>query len=224
MRSVQRAAVLLLSAGLTLGVATAPGAVATAPVPRDGAPYERLQHPQPVRDPAVREVVEVFWYGCYHSQLLEQPLEAWAARQPSDVVLRRLPAVWPGESDQTVERGHARLYFTLERLGEVDRLQLAVFHAVRDEGRDLTTEDGAAGWAALQGVDPQRFRTAYESDEVGRETAQAPADLARYETAELPTVVVQGTYRTGPTLAGGVEAMPAVLDDLLKQVQPAAKH
>ncbi|MDH6136465.1 thiol:disulfide interchange protein DsbA [Kitasatospora sp. MAA4] len=212
MRSVFRIAALLVSAGLTLGVASTPGSAAAAA----SDPYVRLQHPQPVADPAHREVVEVFWYGCEHSRLLEQPLESWAAHRPSDVVLHRIPAVWSDNADQDVQRAHARLFYTLDRLGEVDRLQLAVFHAVQAEGLDLTTEDLAAGWAAGQQVDVQRFRAAYESDVVGRETAQASKELARYEVTELPSLVVQGSYRTGPTQAGGVDRMPAVLDDLLQ--------
>ncbi|WP_329561856.1 thiol:disulfide interchange protein DsbA/DsbL [Kitasatospora sp. NBC_01266] len=217
MKPVTRAAVLLLSVAGTLG-ATVPASNAVSA----DTSYVSLQHPQPVRETAKREVVEVFWYGCVHSQLLEQPLEQWAARQPSDVVLRRLPAVWPGESDQTVERGHARLYYTLDRLGQVDRLQLAVFHAVRDENRDLTTEDAAADWAASQGVDRKSFTTAYESDQVRQEVAQAPDDLKRYEITELPSAVVQGQYLTSPTRAGGVDAVPQVIDQLLERVR--TKH
>ncbi len=216
MKYVPRAAVLLLSATLTLGAA--PTGVTAAPA-REGEGYVRLRHPQPVRDPAVREVVEVFWYGCEHSELLERPLEEWAARQPADVVLRRLPAVWPGTSDQTVQRAHARLYFTLDRLGEAARLQSAVFHAVREEHLDLTTEEAAARWAGHQQLDPARFRTAYESDQVRQQVDQAPQDLARYEVGELPSTVVQGTYLASPTLTGGVAGLPAVLDQLLREVK-----
>ncbi|WP_344445832.1 thiol:disulfide interchange protein DsbA/DsbL, partial [Kitasatospora nipponensis] len=187
----------------------APGAV------REGEPYAALNRPQPVRDTSRREVLEVFWYGCAHSQLLEGPLEQWQARQPSDVVLRRLPAVWPGTSDQTVERAHARLFYTLERLGAVDRLQAAVFRAVRDQHLDLTTEDSAAGWAAGQQLDAGSFRAAYESAEVTEQVERAPEELTRYEIAELPTAVVQGRWQTSPSRAGGVEAMPGVLDQLL---------
>ncbi|MCX4750707.1 thiol:disulfide interchange protein DsbA/DsbL [Kitasatospora sp. NBC_01287] len=215
MKPVIRAAVLLVSVTCALGTAVPVCGAA----PAEQASYVSLRHPQPVGEAAKREVVEVFWYGCQHSQLLEGPLEEWAARRPADVVLRRLPAVWPGDSDQTAQRAHARLYFTLEQLGEVDRLQRAVFHAVRDEGLDLTTEAAAADWAVAQQVDRERFTAAYESDRVRQEVAQAPDDLARYEVTELPSAVVQGRYLTSPTRAGGVDAVPRVLDQLLEQVR-----
>ncbi|MBB4921787.1 thiol:disulfide interchange protein DsbA/DsbL [Kitasatospora kifunensis] len=223
MKPVTRAVVLLVSVACALG-ATAPSGsastrAASAPTAaRTGEAYVSLRHPQAVHASG-REVLEVFWYGCQHSQLLEQPLEEWAARQPADVVVRRLPAVWPGTSDQTVQRAHARLYFTLEQLGEVNRLQRAVFHAVRDQHRDLTTEAAAADWAESQQVDRARFAAAYESEQVRAEVEQAPQDLARYEIDELPSVVVQGRYRTAPTKAGGVEAIPHVLDQMLSQAR-----
>ncbi|MFE0464502.1 thiol:disulfide interchange protein DsbA/DsbL [Kitasatospora sp. NPDC058965] len=217
MKTVTRAVVLAVSAVSALSSALAP-----LPAGAD-APYSTLRHPQQVRDSGKREVVEVFWYGCLHSQLLEQPLEEWAARQPADVVLHRIPAVWAGSPEQDEQRAHARLYFTLDKLGQVDRLQQAVFRAVRQDGLDLTTEQAAADWAQGQQVDRQKFVTAYESDEVRREVDQAPDDRVRYEVNELPTAVVQGQWATSPTKAGGVEQIPAVLDQLLAQVR-AAKH
>ncbi|MFF7637686.1 thiol:disulfide interchange protein DsbA/DsbL [Kitasatospora sp. NPDC008050] len=218
MKPATRALVLLVSVACALG-GTAPSGSAATRTGRANEPYVSLRHPQEVHGTKGREVLEVFWYGCRHSQLLEAPLEEWAARQPADVVLRRLPAVWPGTSDQTVERAHARLYYTLDRLGEVDRLQRAVFDAVVAQGRDLTSEATAADWAETQGVDRGRFTQAYESAQVRGEVDQAPSELARYEVDELPSVVVQGRYRTSPTKAGGVDAIPGALDRMLGQVR-----
>jgi thiol:disulfide interchange protein DsbA len=212
MKPLTRAAVLLATA---MSVVCSLG---SAPAGADGQ-YTDLRHPQQVGDPAKREVVEFFWYGCYHSEKFEQPLEEWAARQPSDVVLRRVPAVWPGTSDQHQEIGHARLFYTLQKLGQVDRLQLAVFRAVRQDHLDLTTEQAAADWAQGKQVDRQKFTAAYESDEVRREVEQAPAEMVRYEINELPTAVVQGQFMTSPDRAGGVDRMSAVLDQLLERVR-----
>ncbi|GAA1989266.1 thiol:disulfide interchange protein DsbA/DsbL [Kitasatospora viridis] len=210
MTTAARAAALLLA--LT-------GGLVATPAQADGASYVPLAHPQAVHQQGTREVVEFFWYGCRHSQLLEQPLEDWMARQPKDVVLRRIPAVWPGTSDQTSERGHARLFYALDKLGEVDRLQRAVFEAVRDQGLDLTTESGADQWVEGQGVDGAKFRAAYESPQVQQEVDRAPQEMTRYEVNELPTAVVQGSWKATPTTAGGAERIPGVLDQLMAKAQ-----
>lgn len=71
-------------------------------------------------------------------------------------------------------------------------------------------------------MDRKSFTTAYESDQVRQEVAQAPDDLKRYEITELPSAVVQGQYLTSPTRAGGVDAVPQVIDQLLERVR--TKH
>ncbi|MFE1317511.1 thiol:disulfide interchange protein DsbA/DsbL [Kitasatospora phosalacinea] len=167
------------------------------------------------------EAVEFFWYDCSHSALLEQPLSRWAAEHRADVTLRRVPAIWTGSPDEAEQRAHARLFYALEQLGEVDRLQAAVFRAVREQRAGLTTEQTAADWVAGQGVDAAEFRAAYRSAEVDRAVADAPGLFAQNQVTELPTVVVDGTGRTSPTRAGGVDGMPAALDRLVAE-QPAS--
>ncbi|MFB7127987.1 thiol:disulfide interchange protein DsbA/DsbL [Kitasatospora sp. NPDC056273] len=217
-KSLLRSTVLL---AVAVGIAASPvqaGAI-THQIPFGGAQFVKLDHPQPVRESVRTEAVEFFWYDCSHSQALEQPLQAWAEKHRADVALRRIPAVWPGSPDEAAQRSHARIFYTLERLGQVDRLQVSVFRAVHTERGDLTTEAAATDWAARQGVDAKAFGETYRSAEVTRSVEEAAADFTRYGVNELPTVVVQGEYRTSPTQAGGVEAMPEVLDHLVQQEQ-----
>ncbi|MEV6210839.1 thiol:disulfide interchange protein DsbA/DsbL [Kitasatospora sp. NPDC051914] len=203
-------ALLALTAGLAPGTAAA----AAPDTPRDGAHALHPGHPQ--RTAAQhQEAVEFFWYGCKHCALFEEPLERWAARHSADVLLRRVPAVWPGGPDEQRQLGHARLYYTLERLGEVDRLQAAAFRAVRERRADLATESGAEAWALTQGVDTAAFRAAYRSAEVDRLVADAPEQLVRNRITEIPTVLI-GSGRTSPTGAGGVERMPDAMDGLVE--------
>ncbi|MER6303622.1 thiol:disulfide interchange protein DsbA/DsbL [Kitasatospora sp. NPDC001539] len=203
------------------GIAASPvqaGAVSRQS-PAEGVQFVKLDHPQPVRESARTEAVEFFWYDCSHSQQLEQPLQAWAERHRADVALRRAPAIWPGGQGEGTQRAHARLYYTLERLGLVERLQTAAFRSIHSDHADLTTEAAATDWAVRHGVDAQLFGRTYRSAEVGRSVDDAAAAFVRYGIDELPTVVVQGEYRTSPSKADGVEGMPEVLDYLVQQEQ-----
>ncbi|MFJ5234926.1 DsbA family protein [Kitasatospora sp. NPDC088391] len=190
------------------GATVAPAAPLGAP-PAAGHKAERAH-----------EAVEFFWYDCYHSAQLEQPLENWADRHRADVTLRRVPAIWTGSPDEAVQRAHARLYYTLERLGEVDRLQATVFRSIREQHADLTNENAATDWAAAHGIDATRFRAAYRSAEVDRLVEDAPRVFVADKVTELPTVIVDGAGRTSPTQSGGVDGMPAALDRLVAE-QPA---
>ncbi|MBV6700737.1 thiol:disulfide interchange protein DsbA/DsbL [Kitasatospora aureofaciens] len=217
-KALLRSTVLLAVAA---GIAASPvqAGAATHRQPAEGVQYVKLDHPQPVREAARTEAVEFFWYDCGHSQQLEQPLQAWAEKHRADVALRRVPAIWPGSPEEGVQRGHARLYYTLERLGLVERLQTSAFRSVHNDKADLTTEATATEWAVRHGVDAQQFGQAYRSDAVRQSVDDAAAQFVRYGVNELPTVVVQGEYRTSPTKAGGVDAMPEVLDYLVQQEQ-----
>ncbi|MFE7562562.1 thiol:disulfide interchange protein DsbA/DsbL [Kitasatospora sp. NPDC057500] len=218
MKSILRTT-LLLAVAAGIAASPLPAAAASHQPLLGGNPFSRLDTIQPVRESARTEALEFFWYDCGHSQALERPLQAWTERHRADADLRRVPAIWPGAREEAVQRGHARLYYTLERLGLVERLQEAAFRAVHTDDRDLTAEDGAAAWAQTQNVDQQRFREAYRSEAVARSVDEAAELFIRYGIKELPTVVVQGEERTSPTTAGGVEAMPAVLDRLVAQDQ-----
>ncbi|MEV0535441.1 thiol:disulfide interchange protein DsbA/DsbL [Kitasatospora sp. NPDC050463] len=219
MKSLLRSTVLL---AVATGIAASPaqaGAATTHQPSREGSQAIRVDQLKPVRESARTEAVEFFWYDCGHSQQLEQPLQAWAEKHRADVNLRRVPAIWQGRPEERVQRGHARLYYTLERLGLVERLQTSAFRAVHSNDQDLTTEDTTADWAVRQGIEPQAFRDAYRSADVQRSVEDAASLFVRYQINELPTVVVQGEERTSPTRAGGVEAMPGALDRLVEQDQ-----
>ncbi|MGW4894912.1 thiol:disulfide interchange protein DsbA/DsbL [Kitasatospora sp. NPDC004240] len=219
MKSLLRSTVLL--AAVATGIAATPvqaGAHTHQPT-HEGGRFTRIDQPQPVRATARTEALEFFWYDCGHSQQLEQPLQSWAARHGEDVELRRVPAIWPGSPEESVQRGHARLYYALEHLGLVDRLQVAAFRAVHTEDRDVATESGATAWAVQQGVDGQEFRNAFRSAEVEQAVEEAARMFVEHRIDELPTVIVQGGDRTTPSRAGGVAAMPEVMDRLVREDQ-----
>ena len=203
-----------LSLASTLLAFQAPAGTA-APEPREGTDYVQLSHP--VAQVPQDQVVEVFWYNCVHSYQLETPLDEWAARQSPPVHILRIPAAWSNTPDMLA---YARLYYTLDRMGVAQQLVLQVFHAVRDEQRDLTTVDAATEWAAEQGLNADDFRAAYDSPQVAQETQDAPALREKYDVHEMPSVVVGGRYRTSPFLAqGGVPGTVPVVDYLLQRAR-----
>lgn len=184
--------------------------------PKEGAEYFRLKHP--VSGVPAREVAELFWYDCPHSYELEKPLEDWAARQSPPVKVVRIPATW---EDQPEMVAYARLYYTLDRLGLAEKEAIPVFQAVRDEGKDLTTERTVLRWAAREGLDVAAVKHAYTSTEVDDAVKAAPALRERYQVNEMPTVVVAGRYRTTPMLLGSSAKTISVLDHLYRT---AARH
>ena len=88
------------------------------------------------------------------------------------------------------------------------------------ENNALSTfgEQAEADFLATQGVDKRKFMDACNSSTVTSLMFQGFRLQADYGIHEVPTVVVAGRYkieRHGPS----VDAMPTVLDYLVKQVQ-----
>lgn len=171
----------------------------------------RLIAGQPVETGDRIEVVDFFWYGCPHCNALQPALEAWFKRKPADVVLRRIPAIL---NDSW--KPHARIYYTLERLNEVARLHLQVYHGYHVELLHMSKPDVMVDWAVRNGIDRQRWLDAYDSQEVDDKVERAKELTKAYTVAGTPTLVVDGRYLTSGELAPSLQGMIPVLDALVR--------
>ena len=198
--TVLRRLALALLALACVGVAAA-----QQPGLKEKIDYKTIK-PMPVATGDQIEVVEFFWYGCPHCNNLQAPLEAWLKRRPADVQFRRIPAVF---RDSWL--AHARLYYTLESLGELDRLHQAVYHAIHKNNESLANANSAADWAARNGIQPTRFLGAYNSPDMDRKVEQSKEATRAYALEGTPSLVVDGRYLTS---SGMAESMPGVISNL----------
>jgi thiol:disulfide interchange protein DsbA len=170
----------------------------------------RLIGPQPVESAGQIEVIDFFWYGCPHCYNLQPALEDWISRKPADVALRRIPVIL---RDNWAP--HARIFYTLEALGELERLHQQVYHGYHVQELHMSKPDVMAQWAARHGIDRQRWLDAYDSDEVSRKVQQAKELTRAYNVQGTPTLVVDGRYLTSAGMAGGEPSMIPILKDLI---------
>lgn len=179
-----------------------------------GRDYAQVDPAQPVPGGGQVVVVEFFWYGCPHCSDLHPRLKAWAARQPSDVLLIYQPVV-PRDSWE----GGARMHFALEMLGERARLADALFDATQLDGLDLNDEAVMADWVARHGVDRQRFGQAWASPEVQRQVDDARSVSRRYQLTGVPSLVVDGRYRTSNAFTGSADDTLVMVDRLVQKAR-----
>jgi thiol:disulfide interchange protein DsbA len=173
--------------------------------------YEyRLIDPVPVATGGRVEVIEFFWYGCPYCYQLQPELERWLARKPPDVVLRRIPAIF---RESWVP--HARLYYTLEAVGALDRLHQRVYRDVHEENQRLNTAALAAEWAVRHGIDRERWMSAYASPDVDAKIEQSVEYTKLYMVQGTPSLVVDGRYITSSAMSESMSGVIAILDDLI---------
>ncbi len=163
-----------------------------------GINYFPLKTPQPVHTGDKIEVLELFWYRCPHCFELEPYLNKWLKSKPDFIEYVRLPAVlnrsWAFD---------ARVFYTFVALGLVDSLHEAYFDAIHKDRKRIVTVAQLADWVADQGQDPQRILDTFSSFGVDSMVAHATDMSGRYETDGVPTIIVDGKYRTKVSLAGG---------------------
>lgn len=184
-------AVLALAA---IGTLALPPALAADPV--EGRNFTRLQMPQPTEANGKVEVIEFFWYGCSHCGKLEPLLKSWVKQLPADVTFKKVPAIlndsWaPG----------ARLYYTLEAMNLLDRLNDAAFDAMLNQRINLNNEGILLDWVAGKGVDRKAFADTYKSFTVETKVRKAAEMTQEYGFSGVPALVVGGKYSPGPELS-----------------------
>lgn len=208
-----------------------PGLEATSDaqtLPADGAPptsgrfqlnthYERLSPTQPTSSgPEQVEVAEIFWYGCVHCYAFDSYLKQWESAKPAYVNFVRVPAVW-----NPLVQLHARAFYTAEALGKGDEMHDAFFAAIHENGNLLDSEQALTEFFGRFGVEAEAFKTAFDSFDVHTKLQRADELNRRYAISSVPTIVVNGKYKTNATLAGSYEQLIALIDELAASERPA---
>lgn len=187
---------------------------------QEGLHYNLISPAPPPRqqgDPVV--VTEFFWYGCPHCYQFEPYLHKWLESKPDGVQFERIPAMFGGAADL-----HARAYYALEVMGELERLHEPFFKVMQVEKRRLRTQPELEEWLKTQGVDIDKFRAALESFAVYTKVNRASALMRRYGVHSVPTTVVDGRYRSGTGFQGyeGVIEVTQYLVDKERNAPPPA--
>lgn len=190
------------------------GAPATSPTSgqfKEGVNYTKLVPAQPTSVPPGKvEVVEVFWYGCGHCFTLDPAIESWRAKgKPANVEFLRVPAMW-----NEATRMHARVFFTAELLGKGEALHGPLFREINVKGNPLNTVDRIAAFFRENGVSNDDFQKAFSSFAVENKLQRADFLNRRYRIESVPTVIVNGKYKTAVGDAGGEPQLFTLINEL----------
>lgn len=197
----------LPAAGLLSGLSL-PSLAQGGPV--EGQDYKKLDKPLPVA-PGKVEVVEFFGYWCPHCNAFEPTLDAWQRKLPADQVAFRRIAISFRPNQETLQR----LYYGLEALGLVDALHRKVFTAFHVEHKPIASDADVLDWAKANGADGPKIVDAMKSFGVATKVRLARQLAEGYGIDGVPTLGVQGRWRTAPSIAGTEARALAVTDALI---------
>jgi len=185
----------------------------------EGIEYEALANPQPTDSGDKIEVLELFWYGCPHCYHLEPELNKWLETKPDDVVFIRMPAVL-GPSWEL----YARAYYTAELLGVTDTIHPALFKRIHKDKKPQRNAAELKAFFIEQGVSESDFDNTFGSFAVVTKTNGAKQVRDKYGITGVPSLVVDGKYRTSAQQAGGNPQIIDVINQLIEMERaPAAR-
>ena len=185
-----------------VAVAFALGAAVAMPAFAQNAPYTPITPAQPTEDASKIEVVEFFSYGCPHCADFNPLLHAWAAKQPGDVVVKKVPITFGRAAWANI----AKLYYTLEITGDLQRLESDVFKAIHVERQNLFEEKALTEWVVKKGVDAKKFSETFNSFGVMSKVKRADQLAQAYKIPGVPAIAVDGKYLVGGQSFGEVLA------------------
>lgn len=190
---------------LALWLACVCVALPAAAQSKTDADYREIPQ-QPIETGDKIEVIDFFFYGCQYCNELLPRLERWRKGKPADVVYRHIPVV---RHDSWVPL--AKTYFTLEAMGEVERLHTAVFHSYHVEDLYMSQEKVISEWAAKHGLDRDKFMAIYRSDETREKVERARKQTMEYDIQGTPSLVVDGRYLTDGSSAKTIDVLDRMI-------------
>jgi thiol:disulfide interchange protein DsbA len=181
----------------------------------EGADFRRMATAQGTSSPPDKiEVAEVFWYGCGHCYTFDPMVSEWKASKPDNVAFVRIPVIW-----NPTNQAHARLMYTAEALGVLDKMHEAIFKAIHESGKTLTAEADMIELFAQAGVDEAAFREAFNSFGVTSAVKRAENLTRRYGVKSVPVIIVNGKYATDAPNVKTFDNILAVTNELVAREQ-----
>ena len=159
------------------------------------------------------EVVELFWYMCPHCFRFEPVITKWKKTKAKNVVFKRVPAIFSPRW-----RFFAKVYYSTQLLGIEEKIHGPLFTALHEKKARLGNAKAISKFIEeTAGVKPDKFMEVFNSFSVDAKVRKAEDLSKRYQAQGVPTLVVNGKWRTGGTIAGGHDGMIKVLDHLIQR-------
>lgn len=164
--------------------------------PKSGVEYQLLPTPQNTDAGKKVEVIEFFAYYCPHCNSFEPKLEAWIKKQGDNIVFKR---VHVANGEQIAPQ--QRLFFTLEAMGLSEQYNLRVFQEMHVNHNRLESEKAVFDFVGQIGIDRAKFIEAYHSFGVSAKVRRGTAMMEAYGVDSWPMLIIDGRFRTSPSLA-----------------------
>lgn len=163
-----------------------------------GTGYELINPPQNTSTPDQVEVIEFLWLGCPHCYAFEPTIAAWEKQMPENVAfVREAPPLNPSWEQ------HSRSFYAAKLLGQETPFVDAMFESIHQKKDRMRKPEDIADLAAELGMDREKFLKTMKSFAVQTKLNRSIQMAKATGITGVPSIIINGKYRTGATLAGG---------------------
>ena len=156
------------------------------------------------------EVVEFFGLFCPHCRNFSPVIKRWAESLPENVEFRKLHVPFR-------EISHQRLYFTLKKMGLVDKYLDKLFLDIQDKRMPLKDFLSISVWLEDNGVAIETFEKQWNSDKVKSDMKEASQLMKSFEITGVPQIIVDGEFLTSPAMVGSNRRIIGLLNYLISE-------
>ncbi|MDU0810080.1 MAG: thiol:disulfide interchange protein DsbA/DsbL [Burkholderia sp.] len=183
--------------------------------PVAGKDYMVIKNPKLIYPPTGKiEVIEFFWYGCPYCNKFEPILKNWIKKQGNKINFKRIPVAF-GKKFVS----HSRLFYTLDNLGLSEKFTPVIFNEIHNKKNYLSKQQDQVDFLERQGIDKKEFINIYNSSDVENKIKKSIEIIKAYEIITVPTVIISGKYKTGPSYTKSLIDTTVVLNHLIKQIE-----
>jgi len=195
-----------------LGGASALGLslTSTSAMAQSSLGYQVIDKPIPTGDASRVEVLEFFWFGCPHCFAFEPSINAWIDAKPDYVdFVREAPPLNPSWEQ------HSRTFYAAQALGITDGMFDQTFDQIHKSKKPMRDPKKIGKFIESLdlGVSSEKFRKTMESFAVETALKRAISRAQQSGINSVPSIVINGKYLTGSTIAGGHAAIIDVINE-----------
>ncbi len=182
-----------------------------------GSGYETLPLAGDQRTDGKVEVIKFFWYGCPHCYSAEPAVNGWLENTPDNVVFRReAPPLNQGWQI------HSEAFYAAQIMGILEEFHTPFFDEIHQNRNRMRSPDDVGDFVESLGVDRDKFLSTMKSFAVRGKIQNAMNLAQKFRLTGVPSVIIDGRFRTGGSIAGSYPRMMEVIGELADEITGAS--
>lgn len=155
-------------------------------------------------------VTEFFSYGCPACRSMEGHLANWKANKPKSIQFEYMHVYGMNAQWDTL----AKLYYTAEALGILDKSHTATFNYLHLENKRINNDEDVVSFLSRFGVDADTVRSTMKSFAVNSRLNLAKQKSRAYKLTGVPSFVVNNRYYIDVNELGTIEMLEKALTEI----------